>query len=116
MASMSGRTHAEPFSTGRMRSVGNRVSRPCPISDATVSKMPRPCVCTMSMKADLPGEREVLPAGVALPLVVVAGEAVVGGVHADRDVELGHPLPEGVELGQRERAVALGSRAPGRAG
>ncbi len=54
MASISGRTHAAPFSTGRMRKVGNRVSRPWPISDATVSKMPRPWVCAMSMKADLP--------------------------------------------------------------
>ena len=42
MASISGRTHAEPFSTGRMRKVGNRDSRPWPINEATVSKMPRP--------------------------------------------------------------------------
>ena len=53
-ASTIGRTQADPFSTGRMRSVGKRVSRPCPMSDATVSKIPRLCVCAMSEKADLP--------------------------------------------------------------
>ena len=52
------------------------------------------------------GKREMLTSVVALPLVVVAGQPVVGGVHAHCDVELGHPLPEGVELGQGERAVA----------
>ena len=49
---MSGRTQPQPFSTGRMRSVGKRFSRPCPMSEATVSKMPRPWVCAMFMKAD----------------------------------------------------------------
>jgi len=62
-------------------------------------------------EADLPTrEREVLTSEVALPLVVVAGEAVVGGVHADRDVELGHPLPEGVELSSADPNGSRGSR------
>ena len=43
----------------------------------------------------------------ALPLVQVAHVAGVAGVHADHDVELLDPLPEGVELGQRERLAAL---------
>ena len=43
----------------------------------------------------------------ALPLVQVARVAGVAGVHADDEVELLHPLPERVELGQRERLAAL---------
>ena len=43
----------------------------------------------------------------ALPLVLIPHVAGVARVHADDDVELLDPLPEGVELGQRERLAAL---------
>ena len=61
MASISGRTHAAPFSTGNTRRVGKRESRPWPMSDATVSKMPRPWVCAMFMKAVWPAKGRCSP-------------------------------------------------------
>ena len=42
----------------------------------------------------------------AVPLVEVPGQPVVGGVHAHRDVVLLHLGPERVEFGKRERAEA----------
>ena len=41
------------------------------------------------------------------PFVGVPRVAGVAGVHADDEAELLHPLPERVELGQRERLAAL---------
>ena len=49
------------------------------------------------------GEGEQL-VEVALPLVVIAGHAVIRRVHTDRDVVLLNLGPEGVELGQGEGA------------
>ena len=52
-------------------------------------------------------ERPELAAAEALPLVGVALVARVRLVHAHHDVRLLDGLPEGIELGQRERSAAL---------
>ena len=77
--------------------------------EAMASKMPRLIWCCTSRNAVGVGEGQELVV-VAVPLVEVAGEAVVGGVHADGDVVVLHRGPEGIELGEREGAEAPQAR------
>ena len=102
-----GRIHSERNSTGANFSVGNRVARPCPMIDAIASTSVR----LVRHQREEPRravahERTELALAEAFPLVDVALVPGVARVHADDDVELGHELPERVELGQRERPPA----------
>ena len=117
MSCSSVRTQPEPFSTGAIFSFGNRVHRPWPTQDAIVSMIARWCAPQIASNApDLLGERRELVVAEAFPLVEVALVAAVGRVHADDDVGLLDELPERIELGQRERTPAAGTRGRARDG
>ena len=78
---------------------------PWVIAEAMASKMPRLMRCCTVGKRSC--WRRVNVVVVTLPLVEVASQTVVGGVHADSDVVLLHLGPEGVELGKCKGAEAL---------
>ena len=110
------RTQSLPFSTGAIRSSGNR--RAQAVADQRGDRVDDgpAAVADDGREARAALERRHLAVADALPLVDVALVAAVGGVHADQDVGLCDQLPERVELGEGERARAHAARHRSRAG